>query len=254
MKNAFCLIILLTVFFLQSCSGLRSAVDLSVTSDRRALEFLQNRTYSINNLKASLSIKPADIIIPAIDAYLDYEKNHTFRLVGLSPNGFTIFEVKIDENQNNVIPAEAGIQTPSIQEHISINGLDSLLHGNDMLSPEIFREVMDFYGYDTSQDVTYFIEEMKHYYVINQLRSANGISYPMRRWWIDRRDMIIVRKELFSDLPDKQGVKIFEAVYRNFKDADGIRTSFEVIINDSNGDKIGKIRFNKIEYNTVSRQ
>src|SRR3989304_5280076 len=189
MKNAFCLIILLTVFFLQSCSGLRSAVDLSVTSDRRALEFLQNRTDSINNLKASLSIKPADIIIPAIDAYLDYEKNHTFRLFGLSPNGFT-----------------------------------------------------------------YFIEEMKHYYVINQLRSANGISYPMRRWWIDRRDMIIVRKELFSDLPDKQGVKIFEAVYRNFKDADGIRTSFEVIINDSNGDKIGKIRFNKIEYNTVSRQ
>jgi hypothetical protein len=123
-----------------------------------------------------------------------------------------------------------------------------------MLSPEMLREVMDFYGYDRSQDFTYFIEEMKHYYVINQLRSAEGISYPLRRWWIDRRDMVIVRKELFSDLPDKQGVKIFEAVYRNFKDADGVRTSFEVIINDSNGDKIGKIRFNKIEYNTISRQ
>ncbi len=241
MKNAACLIILLSVFFLQSCSGLRSAVDLSVTSDRRALEFLQSRTDSINNLKASLSIKPADIIIPAIDAYLDYKKNDTFRLVGLSPNGFTLFEVKIDENQNNVIP-------------VSIKGLDSLLHGKYMLSPEMLREVMDFYGYDRSQDFTYFIEEMKHYYVINQLRSAEGISYPLRRWWIDRRDMVIVRKELFSDLPDKQGVKIFEALYRNFKDADGVRTSFEVIINDSNGDKIGKIRFNKIEYNTVSRQ
>lgn len=241
MKNASCLIILLTVFFLQSCSGLRSAVDLSVTSDRRALEFLQNRSDSINNLKASLSIKPADIIIPAIDAYLDYKKNDTFRLVGLSPNGFTLFEVKIDENQNNVIP-------------VGIKGLDSILHGKNMLSPEMLREVMDFYGYDRSQDFTYFIEEMKHYYVINQLRSAEGISYPLRRWWIDRRDMVIVRKELFSDLPDKQGVKIFEAVYRNFKDADGVRTSFEVIINDSNEDKIGKIRFNKIEYNTVSRQ
>lgn len=235
MKNASCLIILLTVFFLQSCSGLRSAVDLSVTSDRRALEFLQNRSDSINNLKASLSIKPADIIIPAIDAYLDYKKNDTFRLVGLSPNGFTLFEVKIDENQNNVIP-------------VGIKGLDSLLHGKNMLSPEMLREVMDFYGYDRSQDFTYFIEEMKYYYVINQLRSAEGISYPLRRWWIDRRDMVIVRKELFSDLPDKQGVKIFEAVYRNFKDADGVRTSFEVIINDSNEDKIGKIRFNKIEY------
>ncbi|MEK6713872.1 MAG: hypothetical protein AABY41_06735 [Nitrospirota bacterium] len=241
MKNASCLIILLSLFILQSCSGLRLSVDLSVNTDRKALELLQNRTDSINSLKASLSIKPAEIIIPAIDAYLDYKKNDTFRLVGLSPNGFTLFEVKIDENQNNVIP-------------VSIKGLDSLFHGNDMLSPEIFREVMDFYGYDRSQDFTYFVEEMKYYYVINQLRSAEGISYPLRRWWIDRRGMVIVRKELFSDLPDKQGVKIFEAVYRNFKDADGIRTSFEVIINDSNGDKIGKIRFNKIEYNTVSRQ
>ncbi len=241
MKNAACLIIVLSVFFLQSCTGLRSAVDLSVTSDRRALEFLQNRTDSINNLKASLSIKPADIIIPAFDAYLDYKKNDTFRLVGLSPNGFTLFEVKIDENQNNVIP-------------VSIKGLDSLFHGKYMVSPEMLREVMDFYGYDRSQDFTYFIEEMKHYYVINQLRSAEGISYPLRRWWIDRRDMVIVRKELFSDLPEKHGVKIFEAVYRNFKDADGVRTSFEVIINDSNEDKIGKIRFNKIEYNTFSRQ
>lgn len=241
MKNVSCLIILLTVFFLQSCSGLRSAVDLSVTSDRRALEFLQNRTDSINNLKASLSIKPADIIIPAIDAYLDYKKNDTFRFVGLSPNGFTLFEVKIDENQNNVIP-------------VSIKGLDSLFHGKYMLSPEMLREVMDFYGYDRSQDFTYFIEEMKHYYVINQLRSAEGISYPLRRWWIDRRDMVIVKKELFSDLPDKQGVKIFEALYRNFKDADGVRSSFDVIINDSNEDKIGKIRFNKIEYNTVNSQ
>ena len=253
MKNASCLIILLSLLFLQSCSGLRSAVDLSVTSDRRALEFLQNRADSINNLKASLSIKPAEIIIPAIDAYLDYQKNDTFRLVGLSPNGFTLFEVKIDEIQtmqgHNVDRRD--ILVPHLS---SINGLDSLFHRNDMLSPEIFREVMDFYGYDRSQDFTYFIEEMKHYYVINQLRSAKGISYPLRRWWIDRRDMVIVRKELFSDLPDKQGVKIFEAVYRNFKDADGIRTSFEVIINDSNGDKIGKIRFNKIEYNTVSRQ
>ncbi|MEK6538339.1 MAG: hypothetical protein AABZ46_04345, partial [Nitrospirota bacterium] len=173
---------------------MRLSVDLSVNTDRKALELLQNRTDSINSLKASLSIKPAEIIIPAIDAYLDYKKNDTFRLVGLSPNGFTLFEVKIDENQNNVIP-------------VSIKGLDSLFHGNDMLSPEIFREVMDFYGYDRSQDFTYFVEEMKYYYVINQLRSAEGISYPLRRWWIDRRGMVIVRKELFSDLPDKQGVK-----------------------------------------------
>ncbi|MEK6584617.1 MAG: hypothetical protein AABY66_07135, partial [Nitrospirota bacterium] len=145
MKNAACLIILLSLFILQSCSGLRSAVDLSVTSDRRALEFLQNRADSINNLKASLSIKPAEIIIPAIDAYLDYQKNDTFRLVGLSPNGFTLFEVKIDEIQtmqgHNVDRRD--ILVPHLS---SINGLDSLFHRNDMLSPEIFREVMDFYG------------------------------------------------------------------------------------------------------------
>ena len=70
MKNASCLIILLSLFILQSCSGLRLSVDLSVNTDRKALELLQNRTDSINSLKASLSIKPAEIIIPAIDAYL----------------------------------------------------------------------------------------------------------------------------------------------------------------------------------------
>ncbi len=229
MKNVFCLIILLSMLFLQSCSGLRSSVDLSVSTDRKALEFLQNRTNSINSLKASLRIKPADITVPAIDAYLDYEKDNTFRLTGLSPTGFTLFDIQVIEYQGQVIS-------------------DSNLHGNDIFKPEILREMLDFYGSNNSPDTNYFIEEINDYYIVNQIRSDGGIAYPLRRWWIKRDDMVVVRKELYSNLQDNKGVRIFEAQYRDFKSINGIKIPVEIIIKDGTGNQIGNVRFNKVEY------
>ncbi len=229
MKIVFYLMTLLSLLFLQSCSALRSSADLSVSTDRRAIEFLQGRSLSIDNLNAELSLNPSDITIPSIDAYLSYDKAGLFRLVGLSSAGFTLFDMKVQD----------GVVT----------GPDIKFPVTEISNPEILREVIDFYGSDHDGDSAWFVEEFRNYYVVSQLRSSGGISYPLRRWWIDKTEMVIVKKELYSDRYDKHGVRLFEATYRDFRNISGIMTPFEIIIATDAGSRIGKVRFYRIEYN-----
>ena len=229
MKIVFYLIILLSIPTLQSCSALRPSADLSISNDRRPIEFLKDRSGSIDSLKAELFLSPSDIAVSSIDAYLSYEKYGIFRLIGLSPAGFTLFDIKVED----------GVVTDTI--------------GNfpvkETFTPGILMELIDFYGSDNSGDSTWFIEEISNFYVVTQLISSGGISYPLRRWWIDREKMVIIKKELYSDLPDNQGIRLFEALYRDFRTVNGINTPFEIIINNGIGRKTGKVRFKKIEYN-----
>ena len=229
MKIVFYLIILLLIPSLQSCSALRSSANLSVSADRRAIEFLKDRSGSIDSLKAELNLNPSDIAIPSIDAYLSYKKEGFFRLIGLSPAGFTLFDIKVED----------GVVTGPIDN----------FPAKETFTPNTIMEVIDFYGSDNSGDSTWFIEEISNFYVVTQLVNSGGMSYPLRRWWIDRHKMVIIKKELFSDLPDKHGTRLFEAFYRDFRAINGINTPFEIIINNGIGRKSGKVRFKKIEYN-----
>ena len=228
LKNIPCLITLLAVLLLQSCTALRPSTDLSVSTDRSAIEFLQNRSESIDGLKAELNLNPSDITIPSIDAYLSYEKKGVFRLIGLSSAGFTLFDIKVKD----------GVVT----------GLVENFPVNETFALNTLMEVIDFHGSDSSGEFSWFVEEYRNYYVVNQLRSYGGVSYPLRRWWIDKSEMLIVKKELYSDTPDKHGVRLFEALYRDFKPVNDIMTPFEIIIRTGSGKKAGKVRFKKIEY------
>ena len=228
MKYVSCLITLLAVLLLQSCTALRSPTELSVSTDRSAISFLQNRAGSIHRLKAELKLNPSDITIPSIDAYLSYEKEGVFRLIGLSPAGFTLFDIKIED----------GVVT----------GPDDNLPINETIALKTMVELIDFHGSDGAEGFSWFVEEYRNYYVVNQLISYGGVSYPLRRWWIDKAEMLIVKKELYSDTPDKHGVRLFEALYRDFRPVNDIMTPFEIILRDGKGKKTGKVMFKKIEY------
>src|SRR4030067_2937795 len=192
MKIVFYLIILLSIPFLQSCSALRPPVNLLVSSDTKGFELLQDRLRSVISIKAELSINPTDFASPSIDAYLSYEKDGIFRLVGLSPAGFTLFDMKVED----------GV----------VSGTISDFPVNDILTPNTLKEVIDFYGSDNTGDKTWFTEEISNFYVVTQLMCSGGMSNPLRRWWIDKTEMVIVKKELYSDIPDKHGVRIFESI------------------------------------------
>ncbi|HZX49276.1 MAG TPA: hypothetical protein VFF47_08685 [Nitrospirota bacterium] len=233
MKIVTYLIILLSILFLQSCSTLRPPVNLSVSSDTRAYEFLQERQRRVISLKAELNIDPSAVASPSIDAYLSYDKEGVFRLVGLSPAGFTLFDIKVED----------GV----------VSGPISSFPVKETLTPETLREVIDFYGSDNTGDYTWFNEETDNFYLVTQLICSGGMSNPVRRWWIDKSEMVIVKKELYSDIPDKHGVRIFEAIYSDFRAVNGMMTPYEIIINNGIGRKIGQVRFKKIGYNEVKK-
>ncbi|MCC6544028.1 MAG: hypothetical protein IT392_05925 [Nitrospirae bacterium] len=233
MKIVFYLFILLSIPFLLSCTSVRPPLNLSVSSDTSSFEFLQERLLAVNSLRAELNIKPADVASPSIDAYLSYEKEGIFRLVGLSPAGFTLFDIKLVD----------GV----------ISGDVSNFPDKDTLPPNIIKEVIDFYGSDNSREYSWFTEETGNLYVVTQLICSGGIANPLRRWWIDKTETVIVKKELYSSLPDKYGVRIFDAIYRDFRAVNGIMTPFEIIINNGIGRKIGRVRFKKIVYNEVKK-
>ena len=138
LKNIPCLITLLAVLLLQSCSTLRSSTDLSVSTDGSAVAFLQNRSGSIKGLKAELNLNPSDITIPSIDAYLSYEKKGVFRLIGLSSAGFTLFDIKV---QDGVVTGP--VDNFPVNETFALNNL---------------MEVIDFYGSDSSGEFSWFVE------------------------------------------------------------------------------------------------
>src|SRR4030065_1968349 len=160
MKIVIYLIILLSIPFLQSCSALRPPVNLSVSSDTRAYEFLQERLRRVISLKAELNIDPSAVASPSIDAYLSYEKEGVFRLVGFSPAGFTLFDIKVED----------GV----------VSGTISNFPVKDTLTPDTLKEVIDFYGSDNTGDYTWFIEEISNFYVVPQLICSGGMYNPLR--------------------------------------------------------------------------
>ncbi|MBI5756674.1 MAG: outer membrane lipoprotein-sorting protein [Nitrospirae bacterium] len=221
--------ILLSSLILLSCAGVKPSADLSIVTDRRVLEVLRNKSDRIKTINAALGLKPATVTTPALDAYLSYSSDGFFRLVGLTPTGFTLFDLQINDNRPDLSFSDENLEL--------------------LVTPGIIRESIDFYGSDRYPDTGFFIEDFRRYYVVNQLKSDGEISYPLRRWWIDKLDMVIIRKEIFSELPDRRGERLLEALYRDFRIVDGISTPFEIIINNGRGGKIGRIKFYKVEYN-----
>lgn len=230
MKNASPLLILLFfVLFIQSCTAVRLSVDLSVSTDRKAIEYLIERASGIAVIKAELKLTSPEIAAPSIDAYLNFERGGFFRLTGLTPSGFTMFDIHIRDGLEN-------------------NQIEGLPAG-DMMNPELVRDVLDFYGGDSQADFTWFTEESQEYYIVSQLMSSGKSSYPVRRWWIDKLQMVIVKKELYSDNPDKQGVLLFEARYSDLRDIRGIMMPFNILIFNGSGSKAGRVSFRKIDFN-----
>lgn len=221
--------LLLFSTLLLSCAGVKPSADLSIITDRRVIEVLRNKSDRIKTINAALGLKPATVTTPALDAYLSYSSDGFFRLVGLTPTGFTLFDLQVNDNRPALSFSD---------ENFDITA-----------APEIIREVIDFYGSKGTPGAVFFIEDFRRYYVVNQLKSDGEISYPLRRWWIDKPDMVVIKKEIFSEVPDRRGERLFEALYRDFRIVDGISTPFEIIINNGRGGKIGRIKFYKVEYN-----
>lgn len=231
MKHLFYFIAVMSILLLQSCSALRPQIELIASSDTTALKLLQDRYESVLSLKAELKIRPASVTIPSVDAFLAYDKTGKFRLTGLSPAGFTLFDVEV--SGSNVYATDHLNKIPV----------------RDISKPESILEMIDFIGGSRSAGFEWSTEESGSYYVVNQELSSGGISYPIRRWWVDKADMVIVKKELYSDNPDKHGIKLFEAKYSDFRAVNGIISPFEITVYSGAGKEVGKVRFSRIVYN-----
>ncbi len=250
---------MLSSLFILSCARVKPYPDIGISTDKRVIEALQGKAEGIKTMNATLSITPAALRAPALDAYMSYDRVGLFRLTGLTPTGFTLFNLDIQDDQFTLL-YDRGKISGNIKEFtegfkdISFKGI----FGMD-LPPGIgldigfgiglIREAIDFYGSDGYPDAIFFIEEFKDYYILNQLSSERGLSYPVRRWWIEKGGMRIVRKEVFSVLPEKRGERLFEALYGDFRDVDNIQTPFEIVINGEGGKRLMTMKLKKVEYN-----
>lgn len=233
--------------FLLSCAGLNSYTGLKISTDKRVIEVLLNKSEPVNTIHASLRLMPARIAAPELDAHMTYHKEGLFRLTGLIPNGLTLFVFETEDNRFHLLLPNGRSIRGDVDEFITgVRGVTGLEFVADI---GIVKEVIDFYGGDLTPDVSFFIEELKDDYILTQLRGRGGISYPLRRWWIEKGDMNIVKKEIYSKRKDNPGERLFEAFYGDFRMVDGIRTPFEVLVKDGKGRKLLKMKFHKVEYN-----
>lgn len=215
--------------------------------DRRVVEAIQGKSASIKTIKASLGLRPAGIASPALDAYLVYKREGLFRLTGLTPTGFTLFNFEtVDDRLTLSLPNGRRISGSAEEFMAGIKGIPGIDLPAD---PGIVREAIDFYGSDVTDDAHFLIEELEDYYLLNQLKSKGDLSYPIRRWWVDKRDMVVVRKEIFSKLPDRGGERLLDIVYGDFRDIDGIRTPFEILVIGDGGQNLFRMRLHTVEYN-----
>ena len=239
--------LLLSSVLTQSCARTKPYTQVEISTDIKVIEVIQNKSGSINSINASLGLKPASILIPQLDAYLSYKREGLFRLIGITPTGFTLFDFKTIDNQFTLSLSDGKETSGTLEEFIK--GLKEIYGVDIPEDPEIVRDVLDFYGGEGYKDTGFFIEELKDYYILNQFRNSDNIAYPIRRWWIDKEDMIVVRKEIFSKLPDKRGERLFEILYGDFKIVDNIWIPFEIEIKGKEGNGLLKMKFNKVEYN-----
>ena len=230
-----------------SCAGTRPYPHLEIRMDRRVIEVIQGKSASIKTIKASLGLRPAGIASPELSAYLLYRSEGLFRLTGLTPTGFTLFNFEIvDDRFTLALPNGMRISGSAEEFMAGIKGVPGIDLPAD---PGIVREAIDFYGSDVTGDTRFLIEELEDYYLLNQLKSKGDLFYPIRRWWVDKRDMDVVRKEIFSKPPARGGERLLDIVYRDFRVIDGIRTPFEILVKGDGGQNLFRMRLHKVEYN-----
>lgn len=245
------LILISILFFLPliltSCSSVKSYDTIRVITDKSFIDALKKKSDFVKSINAELDIIPATITVPGISAYMSYNREGFFRLAGLTPNGFSLFDF---QSQNDKF-------TISLSNRLEISGdLNEFRNGFKTLAgtelpvePDMIKETIDFYGIDQDEDTTFLIEELRDSYILSQLRHDDKISYPLRRWWIGKDDKNILRKEVFSRNPEKKGEIILEAVYRDFRIIDNVQTPFEISIREKRGKKLLNMKFTKVEYN-----
>lgn len=240
-------VLLLSCISVLSCARTKPYATLEISTDRRVIEVIRRRSESIRTINATLGLTPAAIKAPELSAYMSFSREGLFRFTGFTPTGFTLFNFETRDSQFTLSLSNGTKISGDIDEVITdIKGLSGV---NLPVYPGIVREAIDFYGSDDRPDAVFLIEDIRDYYILNQLRSDRDISYPVRRWWIDKGDMLVVRKEIFSRLPDERGERLFEVLYGDFRIVDNIQTPFEVIIKGKKGKKLLKMKFYKVEYN-----
>ena len=240
-------VLLLVNTFFSSCAGLKPYDTIRVSTDRSVINLLKNKSDLIKSINAELVLIPSTLTAPSIDSFLSYNSSGLFRLAGLTPNGFTLFDF---ETQNDHF-------TLSLTNRLKISGdlnefsnAFKAIAGSELpVHPDVVMETIDFYGINKDEDTSFFIEELSGSYILNQLKNDGSISYPVRRWWIDKEDKKILRKEVFSGNPDKRGEIIMEAEYRDFRMVDDIWTPYEILIREGKGKKLLRMKFSKVDYN-----
>lgn len=246
-KLIFGVIGLFLSFMLVSCTGMRTYDTVRVNTDRIAIDILKNKSDAIKSINGELTLIPSTFKVPSIDSFMSYNNAGIFRLAGLTPNGFTLFDFETQDDHF----------TMSLTNRLKIsgdlndfrNGFKAIAGSELPVDPDIIRETIDFYGINKDEEAVFFIEEFRDTYILNQLKSDGSISYPVRRWWIDRYDKKILRKEVFSRNPEKRGEIIMEAEYRDFRLTDDIWTPYEILIREGRGKKLLKMKFSKVDYN-----
>ncbi len=243
----FSITLFLSALLIFSCARTIPYPPLDISTDRRVIEVIQDRFAHIKTLNATLSLRTASPMSPELTAYLFYKNDGLFKLVGLTPSGFTLFSFETTYHEFTLILPDGrkiiGNVGDFVSEFKEISGVSL------PADPGMVREAMDFYGSSDSQATSFLIEEFGDYSLLSQLRNDKDISYPLKRWWINKPDMTVVRKELFSTLQDRRGERLFEVLYRDFRIVDNIPTPFEIVIKGKEGKNLLEMKFNKIEYN-----
>lgn len=247
MKRLNTFTVLLCIAFLVSCTGIKSYETIRISTDKNVIDVLKNKADIIKSFNADLDLIPSAIGAPKIGAFMSYNREGIFRLAGLTPNGFSLFDF---ESQNDRFTLSLANQLKISGDLNDFRNGFKAVSGSDLpVDPDIVRETIDFYGIDRNEETLFLIEELRYYYILSQLKSDGNITYPVRRWWIDRNDKKIMRKEVFSGNPNKRGEIVMEAEYGDFRMVDNILTPYEILIKEGRGKKLLKMKFNKVEYN-----
>lgn len=244
---AFPIVLLLCSVIPLSCAGTRPYTPLEISMDRRVIEAIQGKSAGIRTIHAALGLRPAGIASPELDAYLIYKREGLFRLTGLTPAGFTLFKFETADDLFT-LSLPNGRQISGSAEEL-MTGIKGAAGIDLPADPGIVREAIDFYGSDLTEDTHFLIEELEDYYLLNQLKNRDDLSYPIRRWWIDKREMTVARKEIFSRLPDRGGERLLDIVYGDFRAVNDIRTPFDILVKGDGGQNLFRMRLHKVEYN-----
>lgn len=248
MLNKYSIVTLLACCTLfAACAGIKSYDTIDISTDRNIISILKDKSEKIKSVNASLGIVPAIITGPELSAYMSYNQEGQFKLTGLTSTGFTLFSFETTDDQYTLSLSDGRSITGDVKESdISfkeISGIDIPIEIN------MTKEVIDFYGSDSDHGTFFLIEDIRGYYILNQLEIDGVLSYPIRRWWINKKDMAISRKEIFSRHKDRIGERTYEVIYEDFRIVDNVPTPFAILVKDSKGDKLLRMKFYNVEYN-----